>query len=185
MVNIEFLIRFFAIVMGVIVIITPLRLLMGKSGHKKGRTSGKGAGTRNWFGVLLTTIGLVIAGFVLWEPIPLPVSDSILLLMTLAGAVFYIPGIGLYLWGLSFLRTQFGVSGLLGAELYRGHQLFKTGPYAFMRHPMYAGVLLSAVGALLIFRTWAMLLFMPLSLVVVGRAAREEKLLETEFGEQW
>ena len=89
------------------------------------------------------------------------------------------------MWGLAFLRTQFGVSGLLGAELYQGHHLIKNGPYALIRHPMYAGVLLAAIGALLIFRTWAMLIFMPMSLVVVGRAEREEKLLKAEFGEQW
>jgi protein-S-isoprenylcysteine O-methyltransferase Ste14 len=106
-------------------------------------------------------------------------------LITLTGAVFYFPGVGLYLWGLSALHTQFGVSGLLGAELYQGHQLIKTGPYAHMRHPMYAGVLLAAVGALLIFKTWAMLIFMPMSLVVLGRIEREEKLLAAEFGERW
>ena len=185
MIEIEQLIRFLAILLGVIVLITPLRLLIRQSRRPKGRATGKAAGTRNWFGVLLMTIGFVAVGFLLWKPISLPVSDSILLLITLVGAVFYFPGVGLYLWGLAFLRTQFGVSGLLGAELYQGHQLTKSGPFALIRHPMYAGVLLAAIGALLIFRTWAMLLFMPMSLVVVGRAEREEKLLEAEFGEQW
>ena len=66
---------------------------------------------------------------------------------------------------------------MLGAELYQGHQLIKNGPFAVMRHPMYVGVLLAAIGALLIFRTWAMLIFVPMSLVVVGRANHEEKLL--------
>jgi protein-S-isoprenylcysteine O-methyltransferase Ste14 len=185
MVNIEFLIRFFAIVLGVIVIITPVRLVMQQSRRPKGRARGKAAGTRSWLGVLLVTIGFVAVGILLWKPIPLPASEPMMLLITLAGTVFYFPGVGLYLWGLSVLDTQFGVSGLLGAELYQGHQLIKTGPYALMRHPMYAGVLLAAAGATLIFRTWAMLLFMPMSLVVVGRAAREEKLLEAEFGEHW
>jgi protein-S-isoprenylcysteine O-methyltransferase Ste14 len=185
MIEIEQLIRFLAILSGIIVLIAPLRLLLWQSRRPKGRTTGKAASTRKWFGVLLITIVLVAIGFLLWKPIPLPVSDSILLLITLVGAVFYFPGIGLYLWGLSVLRTQFGVSGLLGAELYQGHQLIKNGPFARIRHPMYAGVLLAAVGALLIFRTWAMLLFMPMSLVVIGRAEREEKLLAAEFGEQW
>ena len=185
MVNIEFIIQFLAIITGLIVIIAPVRLLMHQSVRKKGRTSGKAAGTRSWLGVLLITIGLVAIGFLLWKPIPLKLSGPIRGLFTLVGAAFYFPGIAVYLWGLTVLRTQFGVSGLLGAELYQGHQLVKTGPYALMRHPMYAGVLLAAVGALLIFRTWAMLLFVPMSLVVVGRAAREEKLLEAEFGQQW
>lgn len=185
MVNIEFLIQFFAIVLGVIVIITPLRLVIQQSSRKKGRASGKAAVTRSLMGVLLTSTCLVVAGIMLWKPIPLPISDSASLVISLIGAIFYFPGVGLYLWGLAALRSQFGVSGLLGAELYQGHQLVKTGPYALIRHPMYAGVLLAAIGALLIFRTWAMLIFMPMSLVVLGRAAREEKLLKAEFGEQW
>ena len=185
MVDIQFLIRFLAIILGIIVLIAPLRLVMRQSRRPKGRRTGKAAGTRNWLGVLLITIGFVAVGFLLWKPIPLPVSDPISLLITLTGAVFYFPGVGLYLWGLSALHTQFGVSGLLGAELYQGHQLIKTGPYAHMRHPMYAGVLLAAVGALLIFKTWAMLIFMPMSLVVLGRVEREEKLLAAEFGERW
>jgi protein-S-isoprenylcysteine O-methyltransferase Ste14 len=158
---------------------------MRQSRRPKGHTIGKAAGTRNWFGVMMMTIGFVAIGFLLWRPFPLPVSDQARLLITLIGAILYFPGVSLYLWGLTTLRAQFGVSGLLGAELYQGHQLVNNGPYTFVRHPMYAGVLLAAVGALLVFRTWAMLLFMPMSLVVVGRAEREEKLLEAEFGEQW
>jgi protein-S-isoprenylcysteine O-methyltransferase Ste14 len=185
MVEIESLIRFLAIVMGVITIIMPVRLMMRQSGRAKGRTTGRAAGTRSWLGVLLMMIGFVAVGFLLWKPLPLPVTDPARLLITLIGAVFYIPGVVMYLWGMTYLRTQFGVSGLLGAELYQGHQLVKTGPYALVRHPMYAGVLLAAAGALLIFRTWAMLIFMPMSLVVLARAELEEKLLAAEFGEQW
>ena len=105
MVNIEYLIRLFAIVLGVIVIITPVRLVMRQSGRPKGRATGKAAGTRNWLGVLLMTIGFVTVGFLLWKPIPLPVSEPIMLLITLVGTVFYFPGVGLYLWGLSVLGS--------------------------------------------------------------------------------
>lgn len=50
---------------------------------------------------------------------------------------------------------------------------------------MYLGVLCAALGALLIFRTWAMVLFTPMALVVIARAKREEALLAAEFGEMW
>jgi protein-S-isoprenylcysteine O-methyltransferase Ste14 len=82
------------------------------------------------------------------------------------------------------MRAQFGVSGLLGAELYQEHELVTRGPFSIIRHPMYAGVLLAAIGALLIFRTWAMVVFLPMSLVVVARAGREDGLLEEEFGDE-
>ena len=50
---------------------------------------------------------------------------------------------------------------------------------------MYLAVILAAFGALLIFRTWAMVLFSVLSPGVILRAEREEGLLADEFGEEW
>lgn len=83
------------------------------------------------------------------------------------------------------MRSQFAVSGVFGAELYKSHKLVTNGPFALIRHPLYVGIILTAIGALFIFRTWAMVLFMPMSLVVLGRAEREEKLLALEFGDKW
>lgn len=57
--------------------------------------------------------------------------------------------------------------------------------FAIIRQPMYASVLLAAIGAFLIFKTWAMAVFLPMSLVVLARANREEKLLAEEFGDVW
>jgi protein-S-isoprenylcysteine O-methyltransferase Ste14 len=37
----------------------------------------------------------------------------------------------------------------------------------------------------MIFRTWAMVLFAPLSLGVIFRARQEERLLAKEFEEEW
>ena len=113
------------------------------------------------------------------------ICAPLLLALSLLGASGYIPGVGLYLWGFFALGDQFGISGVLGADLYHEHKLITHGPFARLRHPMYAGVLLAALGALMIFRTWAMVLFAPVSLVVLARAGREETLLAEEFGEAW
>jgi len=50
---------------------------------------------------------------------------------------------------------------------------------------MYLAVILAAFGALIIFRTWAMAVYAPLSLGVIVRARREERLLAEEFGDEW
>jgi protein-S-isoprenylcysteine O-methyltransferase Ste14 len=83
------------------------------------------------------------------------------------------------------LGSQFGISGLLGAELYKEHEFVTKGPYAIIRHPRYVGVLLGAVGGLLIFKAQTMIVFMSMSFVVVARAEREGKLLEPEFSAEW
>ncbi|MGD8402166.1 MAG: isoprenylcysteine carboxylmethyltransferase family protein [Anaerolineales bacterium] len=103
----------------------------------------------------------------------------------MVGSLFYFPGIVLYLWGYWTLGRMFGISSGFGANLYQDHKLVQNGPYRYVRHPMYLAVILAALGALLIFRTWAMVLFVPLSLGVIFRARQEEHLLADEFGEKW
>ena len=181
----EEIIKSLATIFGVIALSAPILAVLRQVRRPKGRSSGKAAGTRNWLGVLVMTMGLVGIGTWLWIPIPFLRYKLWESLLSFFGTVTYFPGIGLYLWGLATLHSQFGVSGLLGAELYRDHKLITSGPFLIIRHPMYLGALMAAFGALLIFRTWAMVLFMPMSLVVIVRAEREEKLLEKEFGDDW
>jgi protein-S-isoprenylcysteine O-methyltransferase Ste14 len=163
----------------------PVILVLRNARRAKGRISGAGAVTGSRPFVLIAAAGFVGAGILLWRPLPLSLPDPAGDLAAAAGGVLYFPGTSLYLWSLVLLGPQFGVSSVSGAGLYRDHRLVTAGPFAVVRHPMYLGVLLAAAGALLIFRTWAMLLFAPLSLVVVLRAEREEKLLAAEFGDAW
>jgi protein-S-isoprenylcysteine O-methyltransferase Ste14 len=63
------------------------------------------------------------------------------------------------------------------------HKLIDSGPYAFVRHPIYAGLFLGAVALLGISgRTFAVIGF---ALVVVGivlKARLEERFLREELG---
>ena len=181
----ENIIRVLATIMGITTLLASTASAVLLSRRAKGRSSGKGAEFRSGLGVLLMTIGFVAMGILLWRPISIQVSEQFLFGLTIIGVIFYFSGIGLYLWGLITMRSQFAVSSLIGAELYKEHKLVTNGPFALVRHPLYVGVILTAVGALLLFRTWAMAIFTPMSFVVVGRAEREEKLLEQEFGEAW
>jgi protein-S-isoprenylcysteine O-methyltransferase Ste14 len=64
----------------------------------------------------------------------------------------------------------------------RGHKVITTGPYRFVRHPMYTGVLLMYAG-------WPLILGSMWSYVVVGiivvlfvvRTALEDRTLRTEL----
>ena len=178
-------IRLFAIIGGWIALLTSTISAMVASRRLKGRSTGGGARFRSRQGIFFITIGFIIAGFLLWKPIPLIVSRRILFGLTIFGTFPYFGGIGLYLWGLATMRSQFAVSSVFGAKLHKEHQLITNGPFAIVRHPLYVGVILTAFGALLVFKTWAMMIFAPLSFIVIGRAKQEEKLLEHEFGEEW
>jgi protein-S-isoprenylcysteine O-methyltransferase Ste14 len=66
------------------------------------------------------------------------------------------------------------------------HQLIRFGPYAHVRHPIYSGLLLAMAGAALVVGEWRAVLGVLLGLVDFSRkAAKEEALLATEFGDQY
>lgn len=121
----------------------------------------------------------------LWRPIAPDLSRPARAAASGLGAIFYFAGLGLVMWGRLTLGEMYNVSSSLGAQLYEDHRLVTTGPFAYVRHPMYLGVLLTSVGGVLLYRTWtfvaAALSFLPL----IVRARREEAALAAAFGEQW
>jgi len=77
------------------------------------------------------------------------------------------------------------VSTSFGAQLYADHKLVTNGPFAIVRHPMYVGLILAALGSLLIYLTWTTLAFVVFVPFVLLRARREEQVLAVEFGPEW
>jgi protein-S-isoprenylcysteine O-methyltransferase Ste14 len=64
----------------------------------------------------------------------------------------------------------------------RGHRVVSTGPYACVRHPMYAGALLFFVGTPLLLGSWYGLAVTPVLIVVLAaRAVMEERTLAEEL----
>jgi protein-S-isoprenylcysteine O-methyltransferase Ste14 len=65
-----------------------------------------------------------------------------------------------------------------------GHNLIRRGPYRWIRHPIYSGMLLSLVGTVLLQgQERAMLGFTLVLLALYRKARREERFLSEEFGE--
>jgi protein-S-isoprenylcysteine O-methyltransferase Ste14 len=68
-------------------------------------------------------------------------------------------------------------------KIQAGQTVIATGPYAIVRHPMYAGALPLFVGAPLLLGSWWGLAFAPLFVLGIGwRAVMEEKTLRIALG---
>jgi len=66
------------------------------------------------------------------------------------------------------------------------HTLVRTGPYAFVRHPIYSGFLLGILGTALASGRFAMLIGLGLAPLVLTMKVRvEEKFMTEHFGEQY
>jgi protein-S-isoprenylcysteine O-methyltransferase Ste14 len=87
--------------------------------------------------------------------------------------------LGLFIDLLVFRENTFGASNI---RVEQGQTVVSTGPYAIMRHPMYAGVLVMAVGVPLALGSWwGVLLIGLLMSVLVWRILDEERVLKTEL----
>ena len=121
----------------------------------------------------------------MWRRLPLEVGLRARALAAGAGGAGLLSGLGLYLAGLAALGSSYNVSSTFGARLYRDQRLVVSGPYAVVRHPMYAGLTIAAVGGLFLYRTWTTLAFVAALPVLVVRARREDEVLAQQFGAQW
>lgn len=151
-----------------------------------GTTTGRTTGwLRSAAFYLLSTALFLALSAIFWKPLPLTLSLSIRSLALVVGALIYFPGLAFLLWGRLTLGKMYFVSTAFGAQLYANHQLVTRGPFAIVRHPMYLGLIASAVGGLLLYQTWTTAAFAIFAPFILLRAHREEQALAGEFGEEW
>lgn len=93
--------------------------------------------------------------------------------LVIVGIVVLLAGAGLLLAGARFLGTSL-------TPLPRPREdatLREEGIYRFVRHPIYGGVILLALGVSLLSSPWALVPAALLVLVLVGKSVREERWL--------
>ena len=73
-------------------------------------------------------------------------------------------------------------SGMVRIQTERGHQVISSGPYRWMRHPGYAGALLTYLATpFLLDSVWAMLPVVFLAVALIIRTNLEDKTLQEEL----
>lgn len=110
--------------------------------------------------------------------------------ITLLPDWFFYLGIPLMVAGIAFRQWAILVLGRFFSttvKIISDHRIISNGPYRLIRHPTYAGSLLTLVGLGLASRTWGGTLVIAalFGLVYNYRISVEEKALKAEFGQEY
>lgn len=98
------------------------------------------------------------------------------------GLALFVVGFGLA----HFAQAHMGQFFSGHVTLQEDHRLVTDGPFRYVRHPRYAGLILLFVGLPLVFRSGVGLAAGGFcAALFFGRIRREEALMAREFGEEW
>ena len=96
-------------------------------------------------------------------------------IVAVLGVALYLLSSMLTAWALSENRYAEAVSRV---QEERGHRVCSTGPYAFVRHPMYSAIIMWCVSMIMVFPSpWVALVPGVVAIVIVVRTALEDAML--------
>jgi protein-S-isoprenylcysteine O-methyltransferase Ste14 len=130
---------------------------------------------------LLVLIGIFLSeelssDLVQWRVIPDGIAPGLL------GIIITIIGLGFAVWA----RIHLGRNWSSRPGIKVDHKLIRSGPYQFVRNPIYTGILVGYAGtAIVIGELWAFLLILLIMAVFLMKIREEEKFLLEEFGESY
>ncbi len=154
-------------------LLTGLRFM--DPGLRKERLRPRPGGRSRWVRFLalpiilahLTVAGMDVGRFGWSGPIPTAVQAT-----ALAG---YAAGMGLSLWAMAVNRF---FSPVVRIQSERGHCLVTAGPYGYLRHPGYTGLLVGSVcGGVALGSWWSLVPLAPFVGMFLWRTAMEDRFL--------
>jgi protein-S-isoprenylcysteine O-methyltransferase Ste14 len=137
--------------------------------------------SKSWDKVIITAYTLLIVGLLVvtgldakrfgWSDIPL--------LVKVLGFLGYFPALGFAFWAM--LENAYA-SNVVRIQEDRGHEVCTTGPYRFIRHPMYVGVIFALISIPLSLGSYyALILSASAIILFIIRTALEDKTLRAEL----
>ena len=106
-----------------------------------------------------------------------PASAPFPFTLQVIGLVLTFLGIALAIWARVYLGTNWGMP----MSLKENPELVTIGPYSFIRHPIYTGVLLAMLGSILIVGIEWIIIFILFSLYFIYSAKKEENNMTRQF----
>ncbi|MFA6601377.1 MAG: isoprenylcysteine carboxylmethyltransferase family protein [Candidatus Paceibacterota bacterium] len=108
-------------------------------------------------------------------------------LSVFAGILIYLFAVILRYWSIKTLGNQWAIHIVMRSKLKATHKLVLSGPYKYIRHPIYLTYILDLIGISLIFGTYySMILIVVLNIPsYVLRAMYEEKISRIRFASEY
>jgi protein-S-isoprenylcysteine O-methyltransferase Ste14 len=129
-----------------------------------------------------------VAAYLLAAPAPLPLPVLYERFAPLAvwpaalGVALTLAGLAFSIWA----RFTIAANWSSDVQLKRDHELIVAGPYRWVRHPIYTGVLLMFAGTALAVGEWRAVLAVALAAGAFWRKLRlEEAVMRRQFGEAY
>lgn len=134
----------------------------------------------------LESCGILVAGLlVLWPKThvaALGIRFHNDFAVEMAGLFMTIAGLAFAAWSRAVLGRNWSARALIQV----GHELVRTGPYAYVRHPLYTGLLIALTGSMLVSGETGALAGWVASIGIFAiKGRREEHLLAGEFGARY
>lgn len=117
---------------------------------------------------------------IIYFPLPKTTYDNALFLI---GIIIYALGMTFAFWGRSSMDRNWGIPGIHKSK--QQEKLITRGAFRYSRNPIYVGIIFIFLGFSLAFKSWLVLLRLPLFVYLYRSALREEKLLENKFGNEF
>jgi protein-S-isoprenylcysteine O-methyltransferase Ste14 len=131
---------------------------------------------------------LLVAAYLLAAraPLPLPLLNERFVPLAIwppaIGAALTLAGVAFSVWA----RLTIAANWSSDVQLKRDHELIVEGPYRWVRHPIYTGILLMFVGTGLAVGTWRAVLAVVLAAAAFWRKlGLEEAVMRRQFGETY
>lgn len=120
---------------------------------------------------------LVVIAFVLLRVFKTDTLPTHSLVLQVVGTVLLAGGLGLAVWARIYLGRNWGMPMTRKDE----PELVTSGPYRFVRHPIYSGILLGILGTALATNIYWLIALGAMGAYFVYSATVEERLLTTAF----